>query len=159
MQGVQGPQGDSVSFLGAWDGGTTYSTLQTVSFGGSSWVSLVNNNTGNQPDTSPTQWSLVAQKGDKGDKGDQGDQGIQGIQGVQGVKGDKGDKGDTGDQGPPGPSGAGKMVFVSKHTFNLNNGGASNQWFSPIHIEEANSESWEVVGMVPLPCKIGRAHV
>src|SRR5262249_22404684 len=55
-QGPQGVRGTSMSFTGPWDGGTAYATLQTVSYNGSSYVSLVDSNSGNQPDTSPSQW-------------------------------------------------------------------------------------------------------
>ncbi|GJD30016.1 hypothetical protein PMNALOAF_1259 [Methylobacterium adhaesivum] len=63
-----------VSFAGAvanWTGaayaaGTTYAKNAGVSYNGSSYVSLQNANTGHQPDTSPTWWQLVAQKGDTG---------------------------------------------------------------------------------------------
>jgi len=70
--GPQGLQGASMSFLGVWNGGATYAPLNVVFFGGSSWVSLVDDNTGNTPDASPSAWAEIAQRGDKGDAGDTG---------------------------------------------------------------------------------------
>ncbi len=129
--GAPGTQGASVSFVGAWDGGTAYAALQTVSFGGSSYVSLVDANSGNQPDTSPAQWSLVAQKGDKGDKGDTGDAGAQGTQGPQGNVGPQGvpgnigpqgPQGNVGPQGPPGPVSGTPIIGGTSGTSNLVSG-------------------------------------
>jgi hypothetical protein len=142
-----------MSFDGAWDGGTTYDSLDVVSFNGSSYVSLVDGNTGNQPDSS-ADWALLAQKGDEGDQGPQGDQGIQGPQGdpgVQGPPGAQGIQGPPGPPGPPGPGGSGGLNFYSKHFYDLNNI-ASDEYFSPIHIEEENTESYEVVGVAPKAC-------
>ncbi|SEF86062.1 hypothetical protein [Parabacteroides chinchillae] len=52
---------------GVYDAGVTYNRLDVVSYLGSSWVSLINNNIGNTP-TEGANWSLVAQKGNTGDK-------------------------------------------------------------------------------------------
>ena len=49
----------AVETAAAWASGTTYSKDAVVDFGTFYWISLVNSNTGNQPDTSPTQWALV----------------------------------------------------------------------------------------------------
>lgn len=117
-QGPVGPQGPPIKFRGVWNANVSYDTGETVFYSGSSYISLIDANSGNQPDTSPTQWSLLSQvgaKGDRGDKGDTGDlgpvgpQGLLGPQGAQGPKGDKGDQGiqgATGQQGPQGPDGA-----------------------------------------------------
>ena len=99
QQGVQGLQGTS-AVLGVWKGpwlaGTTYAKNDIVSQAGSSWVSLTNANTGNDPATAPAgSWDAVVSKGVKGDQGNQGIQGIQGPQGIQGI------------QGTPGPGGNG----------------------------------------------------
>ena len=90
-----------MSFPGDWAGGTTYAALQVVTFGGSSYVSLADDNTGNQPDSS-AEWALIAQKGDTGDQGPQGDQGVQGDPGPQG---NPGVQGNPGPQGNPGSAG------------------------------------------------------
>ena len=86
-QGTQGPQGLSLTYTGAWAGGDSYATLDWVTYNGSAWVSLVDGNTGNQPDTSPSEWALLAQRGDNGTDGAQGPQGEQGPQGATGATG------------------------------------------------------------------------
>src|SRR5262249_41102479 len=55
--GATGTQG--LTWQQAWSAGTTYGMGDAVSFNGSSYISLVNGNTGNQPDTSPADWSLL----------------------------------------------------------------------------------------------------
>lgn len=49
----------AVESAAAWSAGTTYAKDAVVDYLTNYWISLVNNNTGNQPDTSPTQWALV----------------------------------------------------------------------------------------------------
>jgi hypothetical protein len=158
-----------VSFLGAWDGGTTYSHLNTVTLNGSLYISLVDDNTGNSPDSSPAQWSLAASKGDQGDQGPKGDTGDTGATGAPGPKGDDRRDGSQGPQGnpgaagapgaqgprvlrvlrpsPAGPAGAGKMLFFSKHSYNMLPS-TETVYFSPIHIEEASSVTYDVVGLI-----------
>jgi hypothetical protein len=51
---------------GEWTGGATYAKLDVVSYQGSSYVSRVDSNSGNQPDTSPTEWMLLASQGEPG---------------------------------------------------------------------------------------------
>jgi hypothetical protein len=51
---------------GPWDGSADYITGDAVSFDGSSWISLQDDNTGNEPDTSPAFWDLVALHGSPG---------------------------------------------------------------------------------------------
>lgn len=53
---------------GAYNSETTYEINDVVTYQGSSYVSLGNNNQGNLP-TNATYWSVVALKGDKGDTG------------------------------------------------------------------------------------------
>lgn len=53
---------------GAYNSETNYEVNDVVSFNGSSYVSMVNNNRGNLP-TNTNYWSIVALKGDKGDTG------------------------------------------------------------------------------------------
>ncbi len=43
------------------------------------------------------------------------------------------------------------MLFFSKHDYDLSNGGGT-VYFSPIHIEESNSENFEVVGFISTAC-------
>jgi hypothetical protein len=47
-----------VTTYGAYSSGGTYSYGWTVTYGGNSYTSLVNSNTGHQPDISPSQWAL-----------------------------------------------------------------------------------------------------
>ena len=54
-------------------------------YNGSSYVSLTNGNIGNQPNTSPTQWALLAQQGATGATGPAGPAGPQGPQGPAGT--------------------------------------------------------------------------
>lgn len=88
---------------GVWDGEKVYERLDVVSFVGSSFVSLVDNNTALLTDAS--KWIVIASKGDKGDKGEKGEQGPAGPKGDKGDTGDKGEKGDQGIPGPVGPKG------------------------------------------------------
>src|SRR5213593_4604023 len=104
-QGIQGPQGVAgppVSFQGTWDNGTTYRTGDAVFFNGSSYISLVEANDGNQPDTSVA-WALLAQQGLTGATGTQGLEGAQGPAGAIGPDGPQGPQGIQGPQGVAGP--------------------------------------------------------
>jgi hypothetical protein len=51
---------------GEWDNGTIYAKLDVVSYQGSSYVSRIDSNSGNQPDASPAEWMLLAEKGEPG---------------------------------------------------------------------------------------------
>jgi len=50
----------TITWMGAWAVGTGYALNDAVSYNGSSYISLQNSNTGNEPDTSPTYWTLLA---------------------------------------------------------------------------------------------------
>jgi hypothetical protein len=101
----------SGTFKGNWDVSTVYSGKDIVFFNGSSWFSLVGANTGHAPDVSPSQWTMLCQKGDKGTTGSTGSQGPQGVPGTTGATGAQGQQGipgtpgATGQQGIPGPQG------------------------------------------------------
>ncbi len=60
--GPAGPAGPPANFVGTYSAGTTYSAGQAVSYtsNGNSYVSLVGGNSGNQPDSSPAWWGLLA---------------------------------------------------------------------------------------------------
>jgi hypothetical protein len=106
------------TWRGAWLTDETYDSGDAAAFGGSSYVSLIDANLGNQPDTSPESWDLLAQKGDTGamglpgatgapgPPGDTGPQGSTGPQGPQGATGPQGPEGPPGPEGPQGPPGA-----------------------------------------------------
>jgi hypothetical protein len=59
VPGVQGPPG--LRWRGAWNSGSPYSTTDAVSFNGASFVAVAPN-TGQQPDTSPGSWNLLADR-------------------------------------------------------------------------------------------------
>jgi collagen triple helix repeat protein len=101
--GSTGPAGQSFTFIGAWVIGTTYATGNTVSFSGSSYISLGNGNLGHQPDTDGgVHWALAAQAGATGVAGAAGAQGAPGNNGAPGAAGMDGA---PGAQGPSGPAG------------------------------------------------------
>ena len=53
--------------MGEWNSETIYNKLKVVTYEGSSYASLIDNNIGNIP-TDKNYWQLMASKGDKGDK-------------------------------------------------------------------------------------------
>ena len=94
--GPTGPRG--LTWNGPWNSSTTYSIGGSVSYKGSSYISLTSNNTNNEPDTSPD-WQLIAQEGATGPTG------ATGSVGATGATGATGPQGTTGTQGPIGPTG------------------------------------------------------
>lgn len=88
---------ENTKHYNAYNPAMTYHRNNIVSQGGSSYMLIIDESTGNAPPTYPiesnTWWALVGKKGDKGDAGEQGIQGIQGEQGEQGIQGPKGDTG------------------------------------------------------------------
>ncbi len=110
--GAIGPQGPAgLTFLGNWSNGTSYKATDAISFLGSSYISLQDNNTNQSPDASPAFWGLLAKAGDagapglQGASGPKGDAGVAGPQGLPGPKGDIGAVGPQGATGPQGPIG------------------------------------------------------
>ncbi|MES0811290.1 hypothetical protein ABLO27_17525 [Roseibium sp. SCPC15] len=74
-QGVKGDQGDpGLTYRGMWSSGVTYAADETVTYNGSSYISL-RINVGQNPSTSSDDWGLLAAKGDTGAQGPQGPQG------------------------------------------------------------------------------------
>ena len=108
----------SVTFQGAWSNGATYAQNAAVSYNGSSYISLIANNTGNEPDTSTSQWSVLAQQGAAGAAG------ATGSTGPQGPPGPQGNTGATGPQGEPGATGPAGMRFQG--AWSVSNGYARN---------------------------------
>jgi hypothetical protein len=105
-QGATGPQGPPVSFRGTWLVGTTYGLGDAVFFSGSSYISLVIGNIGNEPDTdNGTHWAVLAQQGSAGAAGATGPQGVAGNDGAPGPPGLTGPSGPSGNDGAPGPQG------------------------------------------------------
>ena len=71
-QGAQGEKGDpGLTYRGAWSSGVTYAADETVTYNGSSYLSL-SISVGKNPSTSPDHWALLAAKGDTGAQGLQG---------------------------------------------------------------------------------------
>lgn len=56
----------NVNYRGAYAAGTTYNRLDTVMYVGNGYVSIVANNTANEPDTSPAQWALYVGQAQQG---------------------------------------------------------------------------------------------
>ncbi len=95
--GPAGPIGPAgVNWRGGYSGNATYGTGDAVSFGGASYLSTTTGNTSNEPDTSPSQWGLLAAAGAVGATGPIGPQGSAGQAGPAGA---------AGAVGPPGPAG------------------------------------------------------
>lgn len=71
-QGAQGQQGDpGLEYRGTWSSGVTYNSDDTVTYNGSSYISL-RINVGKNPSTQTADWGLLAAKGDQGPTGPQG---------------------------------------------------------------------------------------
>jgi collagen type I alpha len=115
--GPGGPQGlIGINFLGPWAASPQQyhaATNDVVTFGGSTWIAILDN-TGSQPgDTTvnPPVWQILAVKGADGAVGAQGPAGPQGLtgpagaQGLTGPAGAQGPAGPVGPQGPTGPTG------------------------------------------------------
>jgi Collagen triple helix repeat (20 copies)/TGF-beta propeptide len=109
--GPVGPAG-TYSVAGNYAASTVYTTGQVVfcatscSANGSSYISLVDDNTGFDPPSSGSQWALVAQAGAVGASGAAGPMGLTGPAGPTGPAGVLGATGATGPQGAIGPIGA-----------------------------------------------------
>jgi len=94
--GATGPQGPAVAnFVGGYVSGANYGLNDAVSFGGSTYISLIAGNLGNVPDGSPGQWAVLVARGPAGVAG------VAGAQGTAGPSGPAGTAGATGAQGPP----------------------------------------------------------
>src|SRR5450755_2505598 len=114
-QGQAGPTGPvgpvGMLWQGAWSASATYPVNAGVSYSGASYIGLAANNKGNQPDKSPTDWSLLAQAGAQGGTGPAGPQGQQGTTGATGSQGPGGPAGAQGPAGPTGPVGPVGMLW------------------------------------------------
>jgi YVTN family beta-propeller protein len=98
-------QKTSLAFKGQWVSGTAYGLDDVALYNGSSYVSLIDPNTGNQPNISTTSWAMLIQTGAPGPQGLQGEPGAPGPQGPQGEPGAPGPQGPQGNTGAPGPQG------------------------------------------------------
>ena len=94
--GATGPQGPAVAnYTGNYSASANYGLNDAVSYGGSTFVSVIGGNRGNTPDQSPGQWTVLAAKGAVGATG------ATGLTGPVGPQGPAGIAGATGAQGPP----------------------------------------------------------
>ena len=97
------------SWQDVWSSSTTYKLNDAVSLGGTSYLSLVDGNLNNDPESSPGQWAILALEGATGPTGEAGATGTTGATGATGstgTTGATGPTGATGDVGPAGPTGA-----------------------------------------------------
>ena len=101
--GAVGPQG--LTWQGLWNNSTTYALNSAVAYSGSTYISLVANNTSNQPGNAPAAWSLLAAGGPTGVAGPAGTTGATGPQGPTGATGPMGLVGPAGQPGVPGAAG------------------------------------------------------
>jgi hypothetical protein len=107
-----------VAWQGAWDIATTYKINDVVSDHGSSFISLIDNNTGN-PTNDTDSWGVIAETGATGATGPTGATGAIGTTGptgATGTTGATGATGDTGATGPIGPTGATGATGVTGST-------------------------------------------
>lgn len=89
-----------------WSSSTTYGVNDAVSLGGTSYLSLIDANLNNDPETSPSAWAILALEGDTGPTGATGATGAAGATGPTGATGDVGPTGSTGANGTIGADGA-----------------------------------------------------
>jgi len=108
-QGAAGPAGPTgsqgLNWRGSWSPYATYALNDAASYNGSTYISLIANNTAYEPDTSFSAWSLVAIAGAPGPQGPAGTPGASGPQGTAGPVGPQGTPGAMGPAGPMGPQG------------------------------------------------------
>jgi hypothetical protein len=107
-QGPVGPQGPAVAnYTGNYVSTTNYGLHDAVSFGGSTYVSLIAGNVGNTPSSSQAQWAVLAAQGPVGPVGAAGPPGPAGAAGATGAMGP------VGPQGPPVSFLGGWLVGIS----------------------------------------------
>jgi hypothetical protein len=107
--GQAGPAGASglpgIIYQGAYSSAANYGLNDSVTYQGSTYISLAASNVGNTPSQSPAFWSVLAAQGAVGAAGAAGPTGLQGPAGTSGTPGA------TGAQGPAGPAGANGMSY------------------------------------------------
>lgn len=69
---------EGMTYVGAWAPGTTYRINDVVTHGGDSWARLTTGSSG-EPGGSPTDWGLVARKGDGGGFGELSETAVTGL--------------------------------------------------------------------------------
>lgn len=91
---------------GGWSPSTTYAVNDAVGLDGTSYLSSVDGNLSNDPETSPEQWTILALGGADGQTGAAGPSGPAGPAGASGPDGPAGTTGPPGEPGMPGAAGA-----------------------------------------------------
>ena len=69
---------EGMTYVGAWESGRTYRINDVVTHGGDSWARLTAGSAG-EPGASPTDWGLVARKGDGGGFGELTETSVPGL--------------------------------------------------------------------------------
>lgn len=123
--GDTGPVGISVNWTGTWSSFFTYAKNDGVTYLGKSYVSLINGNLGNPPNTSPGQWQLIADVGSQGPTGPTGPTGNTGPAGPTGSTGATGNTGPTGNTGLTGATGPTGVAGPTGATGNTGSTGAT----------------------------------
>jgi len=90
---------------GDWSPTTTYAVNDAVGLDGTSYLSSVDGNLSNDPETSPAQWTILALGGADGQTGPSGPAGPSGPDGASGADGPAGTTGPAGEPGLPGAPG------------------------------------------------------
>ncbi len=93
-----------LAWQSAWSSTYSYNQNDMVSFGGAIYACSTAN-TNQEPDTSPSNWRLLAQAGNQGSQGVAGPTGPAGPTGATGPAGPAGSAGATGPAGPTGDTG------------------------------------------------------
>ena len=105
--GATGPAGPpGLNFQGTWNSTASYAVNDEVLYSGSSYI-CIQAGSNQEPDVSPSFWTLLAQVGAQGPAGPAGPQGPIGATGATGPEGATGATGATGPQGPAGATGDG----------------------------------------------------
>jgi len=107
--------GVGVAYQGTYGSTANYALNDIVSYGGSSYISLVSANHGNTPSASPGQWGVMA-LGAVGVQGPQGLPGVTGPQGLTGPPGPTGAAGPTGATGAAGAAGTPGLVYQGNYS-------------------------------------------
>ncbi len=114
--GLNGTPG--LAWQGAWSSATSYAVNDAVSYGGTSYLSVVVGNVGQRPDLYPAAWSVLAQAGAAGATGATGATGAAGAAGPQGPAGATGGTGATGAAGAVGMNFRGAWSAAAEYAVN-----------------------------------------
>ena len=114
--GLNGTPG--LTWLGAWGSSVSYAVNDAVSYGGTSYLSVVAGNVGQRPDLYPAAWAVLAQQGVAGAAGPAGAAGAAGVAGPQGATGATGAKGSTGAAGAVGMNFRGAWNAAAEYVVN-----------------------------------------